>query len=227
MSLRTARIKPNRTLVLKGWHKTNSKEWYVRHKGQKMKDQYHINLEKYSLQKFKNNLRSRDMIPSRVILKDDLDERFQILENNGITNHKELIDTLKTKSKIEQFSKETGLSIEYLTILNREAKSYLPNPIRLDKFPGVPKKYVEKLEAMGIKNTRHLFNAARDKNDRVLLSQTTELPIEILNELIINPRGGIHWPAWSPPPVIADGIESAGGFKGRGDRLTPVVGLHF
>jgi nucleotidyltransferase/DNA polymerase involved in DNA repair len=48
----------------------------------------------------------------------------------------------------------------------------------------VPRKYVEKLEAVGIKNTRHLFNAARDKNDRVLLSQTTELPIEILNELV-------------------------------------------
>ncbi|MCP4165331.1 MAG: DUF4332 domain-containing protein [Chloroflexi bacterium] len=149
-----------------------------------MKDQYHINAEKYSLQRFKNNLRSRDMIPSRVKLKDDLEERFQILKNSGITNHKELIHALKTKSTIEQFSKETGLSIEYLTLLNREAKSYLPNPIRLEKFPGVPRKYVEKLETFGIKNSRQLFNAARDKDDRVLLSQTTGIPIEILNELV-------------------------------------------
>ena len=126
-----------------------------------MRDQYHIDLEKYSLRKFKENLRAREMIPSRVSLKDDLDERFGILENSGITNHKELIGALRTKPKIEQCSKETGLSVEYLTLLNREAKSYLPKPIRLDKFPGVASEYVEKLESVGIKNSRHLFNAAK------------------------------------------------------------------
>ena len=110
-----------------------------------MRDQYHINIEKYSLRKFKENLRSRDMIPSRIALKDDLDARFQALENMRITNHKELIDALKTKAKIEQFSKASGLSIEYLTLLNREAKSYLPNPVRLDRFSGVEKEYIEKL----------------------------------------------------------------------------------
>ncbi|MFA9404160.1 MAG: DUF4332 domain-containing protein, partial [Anaerolineales bacterium] len=61
-----------------------------------MNDQYHIDLEEYSLNKFKNNLKSRDMIPSRVSLKDDLDERFKILEINGINNLKELIEELKT-----------------------------------------------------------------------------------------------------------------------------------
>ena len=61
---------------------------------------------------------------------------------------------------------------------------YLPNPIRLDKFPGVSRKCVEKLEEVGIKNSRHLFNAARDKSDRMLLSQKTEIPIGILNELV-------------------------------------------
>jgi len=150
----------------------------------KMGNQYHINTEKYSLQKFKNNLKSRDMIPSRVSLKDELDERFEILEINGITNLKELIDTLKTKPKIELFSKETGLTIDYLTLLNREAKSYLPNPVRLDKFPGIPTKYVDRLEVEGIKNSRQLFNEAKDKNGRKQISQRTEIPIEILNELV-------------------------------------------
>jgi hypothetical protein len=105
--------------------------------GEGMRNQYHIDLEKYSLQKFKSNLKSRDMIPSRVSLNDEVDERFKILEINGITNLKILIGVLKTNLKIELFSKETGLTIEYLTLLNREAKSYLPNPIRLDKFPGM------------------------------------------------------------------------------------------
>ena len=106
------------------------------------------------------------MIPSRVSLKNELDERFKILEINGITNLKELFGVLKTKPKIELFSLETGLAIEYLTLLNREAKSYLPNPIRLDKFPGIPTKYVDRLDAVGIRNTRKLFNEAKDINER-------------------------------------------------------------
>ena len=149
-----------------------------------MSDQYHIDLEKYSLEKFKNNLKSREMIPSRVALKYDLDKRFHIIENSGISNHKELIDALKTKQKLGQYAKESGLSVEYLTLLNREAKSYLSNPTRLDKFPGVAKEYCGKLESVGIKNSRHLFNAAKDKTDRNRLSQTTGIPIELLNELV-------------------------------------------
>lgn len=149
-----------------------------------MNDQYHIDLEKYSLEKFKSNLKSRDLIPSRVSLKDDLDERFEILEINGISNIKELIEALKTKPKIESFSKQTGLSIEYLTLLRREAKSYLPNPIRLDKFSGIPAEYVANLEIAGITNSRQLFNEARSKEQRKQLSQTAGCPIDILNELV-------------------------------------------
>jgi len=149
-----------------------------------MGNQYHINIEKYSLQKFKNNLKSRDMIPSRVSLKEELDERFKILEVSGVRNLKELIEKLKTKPKIELLAKETGLSIEYLTLLKREAKSYLPNPVRLDKFSGIPAKYIKSLEVEGIKNSRHLFNQAKNKTEREELSKKTGIPIEILNELV-------------------------------------------
>lgn len=149
-----------------------------------MGNQYQIDTEKYSLQKFKNDIESRDMIPSRVSLKDDLDERFEILEINGITNLKELIDALKTKPKIEDFSKETGLTIEYLTLLRREANSYLPKPVRIDAFPGIPTKYVDRLAAEGTKNSRQLFKEAKDKSERDRISQRTGIPIEILNELV-------------------------------------------
>ena len=148
-----------------------------------MKAHYHIDLEKYSLQKFKNNLESRDMIPSRVSLKEDLDDRFMILENVEITNLKELITALKTKPKIEAFSKETGLSNKYLSLLSREARSYLPNPVRLDKFSGVSSVTIEKLEATGIKNSCHLFNAVQTKAEREELAQQVEIPIERLDEL--------------------------------------------
>ncbi len=121
-----------------------------------MKEQYHIDLEEFSLKRFKLSLQNRDMIPSRVILKEKINERFEVLKSSGIKNLKALIDTLKTKQKIEMFSKSTNLSIEYLTILKREAGSYLPKPINLNSFPGIDSATVEMLRKSGIKNTRQL-----------------------------------------------------------------------
>jgi len=149
-----------------------------------MNERYQIDLEKYSLQKFRKSLRSREMIPSRTSLKDDLDTRFGILENCGIANLKELVDRLKTKQKIEQFSQETSLSIPYLTLLKREAKSYLSKPIRLDKFSGVQTEYLDRLKKEGIRNTRQLFLQAQSKSGRERLSKETGIPKQALNELV-------------------------------------------
>jgi len=149
-----------------------------------MSDSYQIDLEKYDLQKFKSSLQSRDMIPSRKSLKDELDVRFRILEERGITNLKELIDALKTKQKIEKFSQETRLSSEYLILLNREAKSYLSKPIRLDKFSGIQKKYLDGLDDVGIRNTRQLFIEAQDRTKRENLSKEAKIHLEVLNELV-------------------------------------------
>ncbi len=149
-----------------------------------MKEQYYIDLEKYSLQKFKLSLQKRDMIPSRVILKERIEERFETLEFNGIKNLKTLIDVLKTKQKIETFSKKSELSIDYLTVLKREASSYLPNPIRLKNFPGIDSKNIEALEDIGIKNTKQLFNKIKTGIEINQISQLTGISTEKLNELV-------------------------------------------
>ncbi len=148
-----------------------------------MKKQYYIDLDKYSLQRFKKSLQKRDMIPSRVILKEKIEERFALITSNGIENLRALIDTLKTKQKIEIFSKKTNLSIDYLTILKREANSYLPNPINLKKFPGIDSKDTETLEELGIKNTKQLFNKVNINGEIKQLSQLSGISIERLNEL--------------------------------------------
>ena len=149
-----------------------------------MSVQYQIDLEKYSLRKFKQSLQTRDLIPSRASLKNELDARFRILENSGITNLKELVDVLKTKVKVEQFSRKTGLSIEYLTLLNREAKSYLSKSIRLNKFPNIQTEYLERLDDAGVRNSRQLFTEAQMKGWRERFAQETDIPLEALNELI-------------------------------------------
>lgn len=149
-----------------------------------MKLKYQIDLQQYSLQKFKRDLRTRQMIPSRLILKDDIESRFKALEDQGITNLKELIDALGTKDKIATFSQASGLTSEYLTLIKREARSYQSNPVRLDKLPGVQQEYLHKLGEAGIKNTRQLFNTAWGETEREQLAHNCGIPSDILDELI-------------------------------------------
>ncbi len=148
-----------------------------------MNNSYYIDLTKYSLEKFKLNLKARDMIPSRVILKESIDDRFKVLSENGIEHLAHLITQLKTKQKVEKFSKQSRLSVEYLTILKREAGSYLPNPVKLDKFPGVDLKSVAILELAGIKHTKHLFDRINEKEKFNLLLNSTGIDKACLEEL--------------------------------------------
>ncbi|MCD4674267.1 MAG: DUF4332 domain-containing protein [Anaerolineaceae bacterium] len=149
-----------------------------------MPNQYQLDLNTFSLQKFKDILQTKDLIPSRVSLKEDLQQRFEVLEARGIVTMKDLIDALKTKQKISQFARETGLPVDYLTLLKREASSYLPSPVRLDKFPGVPAAPLERLASLGIKNTRQLFDRAQTAEQRAQICREANISFDDLTELV-------------------------------------------
>lgn len=147
-----------------------------------MHGQYYLNLERYTLEKFKKSISQRKMIPSRVILKENIEERFEVFKRFNINNLKELIALLKTKDKIETFAVESGLSSEYLTIIKREASSYHPKPIKLRDFPDVDIESVSVLESLGIKNSKQLFNKVK-KETFSNVSESTGVPSDHLNEL--------------------------------------------
>ena len=145
---------------------------------------FHLDPSKYSLQQLKNDLLSRDLIPSRMPLKEDLETQFQILEGIGVQTLGELITALKNKKKIGEFSSLSGISEKYLTLLRREANSYLPNPVPLDKFSGFGNTEIKKLAASGIKNSRHIFELAKNNPDHVSLSTRLGISPESLTELV-------------------------------------------
>jgi len=64
-----------------------------------MVDEYYINLEKYPLEKFKHELKESELLPSRRILKEQINERFKILEDKGVKNLQYLLISLKTPAK--------------------------------------------------------------------------------------------------------------------------------
>jgi len=147
-------------------------------------DSYHADLSRISLSAFADSLRSRTLIPSRRALKADLESRFARLKTLDIGSMADLLDALKTKSAIARVASETGLSTDYLTLLRREAKSYLPNPVPLRKFPGIDSAHTETLADRGISNSRHLFRVATLHSEREALAERASIPMKLLDELI-------------------------------------------
>lgn len=148
-----------------------------------MDGDYYINLEKYSLNQFKQELKESNLLPSRQILKDQIDERFKILRKNGVGNLQDLLNLLKTHKKLKDFAEKSDLPADYLLILRREVKSYLPKPVNLDKFPGVENDTISKLNNLGIKNTAHLYRRIKTNTDRKELSAETDIKKDNILEL--------------------------------------------
>ncbi|TES93115.1 MAG: DUF4332 domain-containing protein [Anaerolineales bacterium] len=149
-----------------------------------MADPYYINLENYSLERFQHTLKTGEVLPARQILKENIEERFEVLASMGLRNLGDLIAALKTKQKIEVFAQQSGLPKEYLVIMGREAKSFIPKPVYLREIPGVEDEFVEKLEAVGITHSKHLFKRGQTKAERDKLSAATGIPVDSIVELV-------------------------------------------
>lgn len=149
-----------------------------------MTETYYIDLSQISLAQFQERLQTQDLLPGRIILQEQIGPRFEILAGMGISNLQELHEALKTKKRVSQFAQESGLSLEYLTILRREVNSYRPNPVNLRAFPDVDEDSVARLAAVAIKNSRHLFDQTQTAEQRAALVQQTGITLEALHELI-------------------------------------------
>lgn len=149
-----------------------------------MAGQYHTDLRRFSLERYKRILQTGPLLPSESVLGEEIPERFAVLESMGIGNLKDLTDALSTKKKRERFSQESGLPQDYLTVLRRRAGSYTPRPIPLRKLLGIDPAYIERLAAAGIKDTKQLFEQAQLRQDRTELSGRADVPEDVMLELV-------------------------------------------
>ena len=139
---------------------------------------YHINLSDISISEYSKKLHKGYLPPSRNLLLDDIEQKFQLIKNCGIENVQELQATLKTKPKLSDFAKRSGLPADYLVILIREINSTLPKPNKLKDFPEISMEIVEKLESLGIKHTLHLYDRIKSVSARKELENETGLNFE-------------------------------------------------
>ena len=128
-----------------------------------------MDIDKISIEDLKRFLQERDLLPSRKILKQNIDQYFALIEDEGINNVAQLVKVISSKKKIEDFSVRSKIPIEYLTILRREVGSFTPKPVKLKEFPGMDIDLIERLQQENVVNSSTFYNLyVSQKRDKAL-----------------------------------------------------------
>ncbi|RAJ11509.1 DUF4332 domain-containing protein [Arenibacter echinorum] len=155
---------------------------------------YYIDLKSISIDAYKDILKNKTLIPSWKVLENDIDENLSILKTHNINNLDELLITLKEKTKIQEFSRQSGLPENYLAVLKRVVKGYRPKPNRIKDFACIGKDIVLKLEKIGIKNTLKLYDEILTNEKRNQLSRKSGInDNEIMKLTKLTDLSRIRW----------------------------------
>lgn len=148
-----------------------------------MSNSYYIDLKTYPLARYRDILKSMEMIPSRKILHEDIDRRFDLLMREGIDNLQRLSEQLKNPKSIHILAATTGIPQEFLEILKRELSGLRRPPSPLKDFPGIDPAVITKLESAGLKNTMQFFEAAQTRDGRMKIAEQCGIDYPVILEL--------------------------------------------
>jgi hypothetical protein len=155
---------------------------------------YYIDLKSISIDKYKEILKTAELIPSWKILEKDIDKNLDVIKKCNIKNLDELLIALKDKDKVQEFSKRSGLEEDYLAVLKRVVNGYRQKPNRIKDFTCITEKTVVKLEKVGIKNTLKLYDMILTDEKREAISNKTGInKDEIIKLAKLTDLSRIRW----------------------------------
>lgn len=126
---------------------------------------YNPELNKISLQKYKEILKNKTLIPSRVMLKDGIDNKIDILKNLGYENLEQLLKDLKNKKKFQSLLEKSKIDENYLTNLKRVINSMIPKANKFEDFIFLDHNLVTTLQDAGLQNTKVFYEKFFEKAD--------------------------------------------------------------
>jgi predicted flap endonuclease-1-like 5' DNA nuclease len=136
------------------------------------------NLEKISLDEFQEILLSIELLPSRKILLEGLSTLIERLKQKGIDHLEALQKLLKNKKAYPEMAEELAVSVEYLTVLNREINSYVSKPVPLSKLEVFSDAELDRLEGAGLKSTRDLYERGLTRSERGAMAEELSIPLD-------------------------------------------------
>lgn len=138
---------------------------------------FSIDLSMFSLGDFTDILKNTELIPSRRILQDGIDDFMGHVSRSGMKNVGELNYLLKRKNKYQELSSNFGVSKDYLNILRREIGSYESKPVVLSRLGILDSSELGRLRNSRIRNTKDLYEKAAAPEDRRRISAETGVDI--------------------------------------------------
>ncbi len=160
---------------------------------------YSIDLAQISLDDFEAIIASADLLPGRRILADDLSGVMARLKQKGISHLGMLQKLLRNKRDYPALAAELSISVDYLTVLNREINSYVSKPVPLASLNLFSEAELARLDQEGLKSSKDLYERGLTRAARKALAaclhleqSQIETAIELADLLRINGVGPVY-----------------------------------
>ena len=145
---------------------------------------FHIDTTQILFDELVRRIKATDLVPSRMLLLDDIDQKMKVLKMHGVTTVSDLRQQIKNAKQIDIVSNKTGIDARYLNLLRREVESYFAKPIKLKAFSWIAEAELSKLANGKIDNTAKLLDAAKNNFKQQELLDATGIKKKTLDELL-------------------------------------------
>jgi hypothetical protein len=143
---------------------------------------YYLDLKNILLDDYKEIIMTSYLIPSQLVLREDIDTHFNVIKNNNFRTLEELYLSIKTKKKALLFAEKLDLDESYIIVLRRSVSSYIAKPRLLNDYPFVTEKLEELFKNLDLKKSDQLYDYL-ESNDAKTLSLILNLSEEDVNHL--------------------------------------------
>ena len=144
---------------------------------------YYKDLSKISIEKHKQELKSRSLIPSWQIVLENIDLNFEIIQNSGFLNLAQLKKALKSSKKAKEFAALHNIPEKYILVLRREVQSHHPPDRNLIDYPTLSKDFYEKLSRLDYLTCIQIYPKIKTISDRKTFSQKSKITLNELDYL--------------------------------------------
>jgi predicted flap endonuclease-1-like 5' DNA nuclease len=149
---------------------------------------YHLDPDSIDLDHVKGEIAGRELSPKRRILGEKIDARFALLGSLGISSLAALIKATKTKRLLGELQARSGLPEEYLVVLGREARGYLPKPIDLSRIPDIDPELLGQLKAAGLGDSKKLWEWSNPEQIKPERIQPEQISLEQIKPELAGPE---------------------------------------
>ena len=129
-----------------------------------------LDLRTLTLERFRENLTTFELLPSRKVLADHIDMVVAKLAGMDVTDLEGLRRLLADKNRYPELANQLGVDESYLLILNREVNAYRTKPTALGSLDVFSDNELSALAGAGIKSTKHLYDRCVARDARMTLA---------------------------------------------------------